>query len=73
MKRFVLFGAIGMLALASCKKNRTCQCLYTDGDTQDYFIVNETLKELKTFAMLKVIQTERAKSKINHKPLFLNF
>ena len=36
MKKIILVGAVAMLGLASCKKDRTCECTF------DYLGVKET-------------------------------
>lgn len=53
MKRVFVLGMIGIAVLASCKKNRNCQCVYTDGDVEEYIVVNETKKSAKNICGAK--------------------
>lgn len=49
----VLFVAVAILALASCKKDWTCECQYT-GYTDSYPIVNKTKKQATNICEDKV-------------------
>lgn len=53
MKKIVLFGALGILALASCKKNHVCECLYNDGEKYTSNLVNMKKKDAKNICEAK--------------------
>ncbi len=51
MKKIILVGAVAMLGLASCKKDRTCECTYDlagETETIEYTIPSSTKSDAKS-------------------------
>jgi hypothetical protein len=48
MKTIILVFGVAILSLASCKKDRICQCTDQSGNTTNYDIRNRNLNEAKT-------------------------
>ncbi len=53
MKKVILVAAVGMLALASCKKDYTCECTTTDSsgffdDVSTSVTINATKSDAET-------------------------
>lgn len=53
MKTIITILAMLTLTCTSCKKNRTCQCIHTDGEVTTSNIVNETKKGAKNICSAK--------------------
>lgn len=58
MRKIVAFSALGLILMTSCKKNHVCQCVYTDGDTDTYNIVNEKKGSAKNLCSAKSSQSK---------------
>ncbi len=50
----VLFVAVAVLTLASCKKDWTCECQYAEGYNNSYKIVNKTKRQATNICEDKV-------------------
>lgn len=53
MKKIAIMVFVGALALASCKKNRNCKCVHTDGEVEKSIVVNETKRSAKNICSAK--------------------
>jgi hypothetical protein len=68
MKKIMLVGAVALLALASCKKDRTCECTYNGVADTDK--TPETYKKVtKTFMKNNVgcVSYERVEDGVSYK------
>jgi len=47
MKKVILVAAVSMMALASCKKDYTCECTPTVGDKTSFVLENSSESDAK--------------------------
>ncbi len=53
MKKLIPFLLLCLVFSTGCKKNRKCDCIYTDGDKDTFIIVNETKNGAKNLCGAK--------------------
>lgn len=53
MKKITFTTVVILLLAASCKKNRVCNCDYTNGDQESSILVNKKKKDAKNICRAK--------------------